>query len=191
LCSGFGHTAPHCSHFRSSTQQPSAHLAVGNISATTWFPDTSANQHVTPDLGTLTDSTPYLGNDYLHVGDGKGLDISHIGHTKLHSPKRMFTLSNVLHVRHITKPLLSVQKLCCDNHVYFEFHASITTRKSEKINGITDGIFPSVIYTDGNNSVSKFVGIYRRNQPIGETVGIYRWFRRRGIQFVWKYATAW
>jgi len=94
LCSSFGHIAPHCSQFRSSTQQPSAHLVVGNVSAATWFPDTGANQHVTPDLGTLTDSAPYLGNDYLHVGDGKGLDISHIGHTKLHSPKRMFTLSN-------------------------------------------------------------------------------------------------
>jgi hypothetical protein len=45
-----------------------------------------------------------------------------------------------------------------------------TTRKPEKTNGITDGIFPSVIYTDGNNSVSKSVGIYRRTQP----VGIYR-----------------
>jgi histone deacetylase 1/2 len=35
----------------------------------------------------------------------------------------MFTLSNVLHVPHITKPLLSVRKFCRDNHVYFEFHA--------------------------------------------------------------------
>jgi histone deacetylase 1/2 len=37
----------------------------------------------------------------------------------------MFTLSNVLRVPHITKPLLSVQNFCHDNHVYFEFHASI------------------------------------------------------------------
>jgi len=37
----------------------------------------------------------------------------------------MFTLSNVLYVPHITKPLLSVQKFCRDNHVYFEFHASV------------------------------------------------------------------
>ena len=43
-----------------------------------WFPDTGANQHVTPDLATLTDSAPYHSNDYLHVDDGKGLGISHI-----------------------------------------------------------------------------------------------------------------
>lgn len=66
-----------------------------------------------------------------------------------------------------------------------------TTRKPEKTNGITDGIFPSVIITDRNNSVSKFVGIYRRPKPVCKTVGIYRQFRRQGIQFVWKYATAW
>jgi len=51
--------------------------------------------------------------------------IFHIGHATLHSPKHTFTLSNVLHVSHITKPLLSVQKFCRDNNVYFEFHASV------------------------------------------------------------------
>jgi histone deacetylase 1/2 len=96
-----------------------------NVSAATWFPDTDANQHVTPNLGTLTDCAPYLGNDFLHVGDGKGFDISYIGHITLHSPKHIFTLSNILHVSHITKSLLSVQKFCRDNHVYFEFHASM------------------------------------------------------------------
>ena len=123
LCFSFSHTTPHCSQFRSNTQQPSTHLAVGNISVATWFPDTDANQHVTSDLPTLTDFAPYLGNDYLHIGDGKGLDISHIGHTTLHSPKCIFTLSNVLHVPHITKQLLSIQKFYHDNYVYFEFHA--------------------------------------------------------------------
>jgi len=91
----------------------------------TWFPDNGANQHITHDLATLVDFVTYLGNDHLHVGDGKSLDISHIGHTTLRSPKHIFTLSNVLHVLHITKPLLSIQKLCRDNHVYFEFHTSM------------------------------------------------------------------
>jgi len=34
------------------------------------------NQHITPDLATLTDSASYLRNDHVHVGDGKGLSIS-------------------------------------------------------------------------------------------------------------------
>jgi hypothetical protein len=43
----------------------------------------------------------------------------------LRSPKHTFTLSNVLRVPHITKPLLSVQKFSRDNNVYFEFHAFV------------------------------------------------------------------
>jgi hypothetical protein len=53
-----------------------------------------------------------------------------------------------------------------------------TTRKPEKTNGITNENILSVIITDGNNSVSTSVGIYRP-------------FCRRGIQFVWKYTMAW
>jgi len=87
-----------------------------------WFPDNGANQHVTLDLATLTASEPYLGNDDLYVGDGKGLSISHIDHTKIYTPHRSFTLSNVLHVPAITKPLLYVQKFYLNNNVYFEFH---------------------------------------------------------------------
>jgi histone deacetylase 1/2 len=98
---------------------------LSSIGSVDWFSDTGANQHVTPDLATLTASEPYLGNDNLHVGDGKGLPISHLGHTKIYTPHHSFTLSNVLHVPAITKPLLSVQKFCLDNNVYFEFHPCV------------------------------------------------------------------
>jgi histone deacetylase 1/2 len=74
----------------------------------TWFLNTSVNQHVTPDIASMTSSEPYTGTDQLHVGDGKGLVISHIAHSKIYAPKHTFTLSNILHIPHITKPLLSV-----------------------------------------------------------------------------------
>jgi len=99
-----------------------------NLSSTgfvDWFSDIGANQHVTHDLATLTASEPYFGNDNLHVGDGKTLPISHLGHTKVYTPHRSFTLSNVLLVPAIIKPLLSVQKFCLDNNVYFEFHPCV------------------------------------------------------------------
>jgi hypothetical protein len=105
------------------------------------------NQHDTPDLANLTNSTPYLGNDYLHVGDDKSLDISYIGHTMLNSLKFIFTLSNVLHVPHITKPLLSVQKFYRDNHVYFEFLAymfyvkDLVTKKVLFFSQSNDGLY--------------------------------------------------
>jgi hypothetical protein len=127
LCQTFSHTTPHYPQLqhRGYGQQPSANLALHNISSTgtaNWFPDTSENQHVTPDLARLAASKPYLNNDNLHVGDGKGLPIYHIGHTKIYTPHRSFTLSSVLHVLAIRKHLLSVQKFCLDNNIYFEFH---------------------------------------------------------------------
>jgi len=84
----------------------------------------------------------------------------------------------------------AIPSLCWFEQILCKF-PWYTTRKPEKTNGITDGIFPSVIITDGNNSVLKFVGIYRRHISVGAMVGIYRPFCRRGMQFVWKYATAW
>jgi len=105
--------------------QANANLVFNNaliIAPITWFPDTGANHHVTLDFVSMTISEPYLGNDHLHVGDDKGLNISNIAHSKIHSPKCTFTLSNILHVPDIKKPLLSVQKFCLENNMFFEFH---------------------------------------------------------------------
>jgi hypothetical protein len=75
----------------------------------TWFSNTSTNNHMTPDLVSMMGLKPYLDNDQLYVGDGKAL-------------KCTFIFSNILYVPHIKKPLLSVQKFCLENNVFFEFH---------------------------------------------------------------------
>jgi hypothetical protein len=69
----------------------------------------------------MTSSKPYLGNDHLHVGNAKGLVISNIAHSHIHSPKRTFMLSNILHVPTIKKPLLYVQKFCLENNMFLNF----------------------------------------------------------------------
>jgi hypothetical protein len=71
----------------------------------TWFPDTGANYHVTPNITGMTHAEPYLSNDQLHVGDGKGLVISNTAYNLMHTPKQVFTLSNILHVPHIKKKI--------------------------------------------------------------------------------------
>jgi len=115
LCYEYGYIAQQCSQLANNHLQANVNLAFNNAPATsliTWFPDTGANHHETPDIASMTSSEPYLGNDHLHVGNGKGLVISNIVHSKIYSPKRTFTLSNILHVPAIKKPLLSVQKFC-------------------------------------------------------------------------------
>ena len=104
MCQTFSPSAPYFSQLQSYEKQPNANLVLNNVSSTNFmdlFPDTSANQHVTTDLINLTKSEPYLSKDYLHSCDGKGLSISNIEHTKLHTPKHTFTLSNVLHIQTI------------------------------------------------------------------------------------------
>jgi len=76
----------HCNH-------ASANLSFSDASTTnsvTWFPDTDANQHVTPDIAGMKHAKPYFGNDQLHVGDGKGLVISNIAYNILRTSKRVF-----------------------------------------------------------------------------------------------------
>ena len=74
---------PQCAQFHNSDHWHFAHLAIGSVSAPTWFLDIGTNRHITHDLANLTDFAPYLGNDHLHIGDGKGLSISYIEHTML------------------------------------------------------------------------------------------------------------
>jgi hypothetical protein len=98
-----------------------------------WFSDTSANQHVTPDLANPTGCEPYLGNNNLHVNDSNGLSIFNIRHTTLHTTKHIFTLSNVLQVPHIIKPLFFIQKfyltiMCFLNFICFFYVKDFTTK---------------------------------------------------------------
>jgi len=74
---------------------------------------------MTPGLMSMMSSEHYLDNDHLHVCDGKGLVISNIAHSHIRSPKCIFTLSNILHVPNIKKPLLSIQKFFLENNVFF------------------------------------------------------------------------
>jgi hypothetical protein len=69
----------------------------------------------------MTHANPYLGNDQLYVGDGKGLIISNTTHKIMHTPKRTFTVSNILHVLKIKKRLLFAQQFCYENCVVLSF----------------------------------------------------------------------
>lgn len=84
----------------------------------TWFSDTSVNHHMKPDIMSIKSSKLYFGNDQLDVRDDKGLVISYIAHFKIITLKHTFILSNILHVSHIKKPLLYVQKFCLENNVF-------------------------------------------------------------------------
>ncbi|GJX79086.1 putative RNA-directed DNA polymerase [Tanacetum coccineum] len=134
---GIGHIPSQCPNRDPSTirTRPSANFAntraqSSNASAN-WHSDTGANSHVTPDLEAMDNSEAYYGDDALHVGNGKGLPILHIGSSKVYSPQKTFSLKNILHVPEISHNLLFVQNFCHDNDVFFEFHTSYFVVKDE------------------------------------------------------------
>ena len=73
-----------------------------------WFPDSRATNHVTHDLGNLNSGAEYNGNSKIHMGNGTGLKISHIGLSVFpssSSPNKVFFLKNILRVPTIKKNL--------------------------------------------------------------------------------------
>jgi hypothetical protein len=89
-----------------------------------WFPDTTANSHITSDFTQLQAPATYYGTDQLFIGNGQGLPITYTGKIALPSTTSSIMLHNTLCVSSITMNLLSVQKYAADNNVYFEFWPS-------------------------------------------------------------------
>jgi hypothetical protein len=50
------------------------------------------------------------------------MEISHVGHSVVHSPSHQIHLNNVLHVPAASKNLVSVNRLAKDNNAFVEFH---------------------------------------------------------------------
>lgn len=101
---GIGHVPSQCPNrdpttIRPRQQPPSANFAdYRSQQFSTWLPDTGSNSHVAQDTSSFDNREPYYGEDALHVGNGKGLPILHIGSTRFHSPSKTFFLSHILHV---------------------------------------------------------------------------------------------
>jgi hypothetical protein len=130
-CEKPGHSAKVCYKIKGYPQRnqmrPSANVAAAyqpqnpGHNNNNWIMDTGASHHITQDLQQLTLAQPYPGSDQVLVGDGTGLNISHIGQTSISTPKKPLCLKNVLHVPNMQTNLLSVSKLCKTNQCSVEF----------------------------------------------------------------------
>lgn len=139
LCERTGHTVHKCwyrfneryvaprdggAHQFRTGPRHSASSAVPYGVDTNWYFDSGSTDHITSELDNLTTHERYTGKDKIHVANGKGMSISHIGNSIIHTPQRDFSFNNVLHVPTSTKNLVSVQKFTSDNDVFLEFHPS-------------------------------------------------------------------
>ena len=64
----------------------------------------------------------YNGQDQVHVANGLGMMIRHVGQSVISTPDRNLHLNNILHVPSANKNLISVHRLATDNQAFLEFH---------------------------------------------------------------------
>lgn len=67
---------------------------------TGWYLDSGATNHLTPDVNTLPNPTDYTSHDEVHISNGTGLLIKHVGQSFLPSQHstRLLKLKQILHV---------------------------------------------------------------------------------------------
>ncbi|KAF7811615.1 Retrovirus-related Pol polyprotein from transposon TNT 1-94 [Senna tora] len=93
-----------------------------------WFADNDASNHLTNDVSNLQVKQSYDGGEQVHIANGSGSDIVHIGNSELLSNSKIVKLNQILHV---SKNLLSISKFAKDNRVFFEFHSERCFVKSQ------------------------------------------------------------
>ena len=86
ICLKVGHIAPACWHRFEQNYQAQPGQSQAFVVATSssvdpvWYPDIGANNHLTSDLSNLNlNAENYTSQDQLHIGNGQGLHIHHIG----------------------------------------------------------------------------------------------------------------
>ncbi|KAM0982243.1 hypothetical protein ACFX2A_015487 [Malus domestica] len=148
ICGKKGHSALNCYHrgnyayqgaqppssFNAFTAQ--AHPNLLSSSQQNWVLDTGATHHMTADLDHLTLITPFEGTDRITVGNGEGLPVANTGSGSLLTSSKPLTLQMVLHVPQLAASLLSVYRLCKDNHCYVildEFGFWVQDKATKKV----------------------------------------------------------
>lgn len=88
--------------------------------------DSEATHHLTNNMQNLAKGKFYLGSQLLLVGNGQGLEITHIGSTCLSTfLGKQLNIFNVSCLPKITKNLINLSKLLLDNHIIIEFVSNL------------------------------------------------------------------
>ncbi|KAB5547844.1 hypothetical protein DKX38_011250 [Salix brachista] len=130
ICKQNGHQALDCfnrMNYSFQGRHPPTELAAMVAKANTtylnqnqWYADNGANIHVTSDLTNLATAQPYDEDDFVGIGNGTGLHISHTGTVAIQTPSSTLTLTDVACCPQASAQLLFINKLCKDNNVVFE-----------------------------------------------------------------------
>ncbi|OIT18955.1 hypothetical protein A4A49_65798, partial [Nicotiana attenuata] len=123
LCYQPYHTARDCPSLNSKAfvSDISSNYSCSSPGDASWFVNSGASSHMTPNASNLSSITPYNGSDRVVVGNGTQLPISYIGHGIFSTSDSRFSLRDILVVPHLSTNLLSVRKFVSDNNCSMEF----------------------------------------------------------------------
>ncbi|CAI9280948.1 unnamed protein product [Lactuca saligna] len=138
----------------SSNHTPQVNLMhLPTSQSSDWLFDSGASHHITNDLNALSLHSPYDGTDDLVIGDGSCLTIAHVGSLLIPISNTKFHLTNVLCVLHISRNIISISRLCLDNHILIQFYSFHFFIKNFKIQQtLLHGIASRGIYELRSNS---------------------------------------
>ncbi|KAH9740738.1 retrovirus-related pol polyprotein from transposon RE2 [Citrus sinensis] len=109
---------------RGQQQGPrAAYMAISEgVADQGWYLGSGATHHLTNSVQHLNDGKLYSGSNSLLIGNGQGLQITHIGYTCFYTSCGSYLhLQDILCVPKITKNLISVSKLLANNNITIEF----------------------------------------------------------------------
>ena len=169
ICDQIGHTAKHCPQFL--PQNASVNCAMTSTGKNnTWLLDSAASHNITGDLSNLSVHSEYDGTDEVILGDGSGLEVSHIGSLNLKSPLSDFKLQETLYVPNLRKNLISVHHFTKQNNVFVElhpFHFFVKDKDTRVIllkGACNDGIY---IFPDSMVTPQKVANLHERTSIDG------------------------
>ena len=146
-----------------------------------WYLDSGATHHLTNNMANMHIREQFSGSDQLIIGNGQGLNITHIGDAFLNfkssNDKHKHTsiaLKDILLVPSITKNLLSISKLIADNNLSVEFLRNIyvvkdTLKGQILIQGLAErGLYRLLINSSSSKpqSSSSFLSYMSSNKPL-------------------------
>lgn len=112
ICREYNYSAIVCQrcydYFNDEGPQALAAVNLEDNSDQQFYTDSGATSHMTKNPSNLERIKTYKGYDKILVGNGQGLQISHIGDTSLKTNHGNFNLKNVLVVPKLKKNLLSI-----------------------------------------------------------------------------------
>ena len=146
LCDKVGHSAKTC-RVVSSNKSVNCASSSGTKDKK-WLMDSATSHNITSDLVNLSIHSEYDGTDQVVIGDGSGLQVTHVGSMTLPSASKSFKLTDILCVPNIHQNLISVHNFTRSNNVSMEFHPFYFLVKDRSMGATIlrgkcqDGVYP-------------------------------------------------